>query len=105
MQGQAIHAIMMSSKITLHFLLLTFASFLLSSTGRVHGKAARPCTIDAIYLFGDSTSDTNNLIRIRGPNGSRSQAADLPYGETLGKPTGRFSDGRLIVDYFSTGSK
>ncbi|KAK3421180.1 hypothetical protein EUGRSUZ_G01881 [Eucalyptus grandis] len=68
MQGQAIHAIMMSSKITLHFLLLTFASFLLSSTGRVHGEAARPCTIDAIYQFGDSTSDTNNLIRIRGPN-------------------------------------
>ncbi|XP_010066434.1 acetylajmalan esterase [Eucalyptus grandis] len=102
MQGQAIHATMMSSKITLHFLLLTFASFLLSSAGRVHGEAARrPCPIDAIYQFGDSTSDTGNLIRIVGPNGSGSQAARLPYGETFGRPTGRFSDGRLIVDYFA----
>ncbi|XP_030539503.2 acetylajmalan esterase-like [Rhodamnia argentea] len=103
MQEQALRSITMtmSSKITLRFLLLAFASSLLFSTGRVHGRAARPCRIDAIYQFGDSTSDTGNLIRIVGPNGFGAQAARLPYGETLGKPTGRFSDGRLIVDYFA----
>ncbi|XP_056164509.1 acetylajmalan esterase-like isoform X2 [Syzygium oleosum] len=91
----------MPSKIPLHFLLLTITSFLCFSTGRVHGEAARPCPINAIYQFGDSTSDTGNLIRMVGPNDTGSQAARLPYGETLGKPTGRFSDGRLIVDYFA----
>ncbi|KAI6677342.1 hypothetical protein NL676_038138 [Syzygium grande] len=101
MQAQAIHPIIMSSKITLHFLLLTITSFLFFSIGGVHGEAACPCPIDAIYQFGDSTSNTGNLIHMVGPNGPGSRAARLPYGETLGKPTGHFSSGFLIVNYFA----
>ncbi|KAI6677346.1 hypothetical protein NL676_038142 [Syzygium grande] len=89
----------MPSKIPLHFLLLTITSFLCFSTGRVHGELI--LVRSSIYQFGDSTSDTGNLIRMVGPNDTGSQAARLPYGETLGKPTGHFSNGRLIVDYFA----
>ncbi|KAI3410890.1 Acyl carrier protein [Psidium guajava] len=91
----------MSPKIILHSLLLTVTSFVFFSTAFVSGETARPCPIDTIYQFGDSTCDAGNLIRLVDPNSTGSEAGRLPYGETLGKPTGRFSDGRLIVDYFA----
>ncbi|KAK9272673.1 hypothetical protein L1049_003050 [Liquidambar formosana] len=53
---------------------------------------ARMCKFPAIYNFGDSNSDT----------GGRSAAlleVPPPNGETFfGKPSGRFCDGRLIID-------
>ncbi|XP_030461837.1 acetylajmalan esterase-like [Syzygium oleosum] len=101
MQEQAIQSIIMYTNIILQSLLLTVTSFFFFSTGHVRGETARPCPIDTIYQFGDSTCDAGNLIRLVGTNDSGSEAARLPYGETLGKPTGRFSDGRLIVDYFA----
>ncbi|XP_010681318.2 acetylajmalan esterase [Beta vulgaris subsp. vulgaris] len=52
----------------------------------------------AIYQFGDSVSDTGNIIRIAGPN---TASANLPYGQTFGRPTGRSSDGLLMIDYFA----
>ncbi|XP_021715049.1 GDSL esterase/lipase At5g03980-like isoform X1 [Chenopodium quinoa] len=55
-------------------------------------------TIKAIYQFGDSISDTGNFIR----EDPRSSFAKLPYGETFfHKPTGRCSDGLLMIDYFA----
>ncbi|KAK4786201.1 hypothetical protein SAY86_002890 [Trapa natans] len=57
--------------------------------------------IETVYQLGDSTADAGNLIRITGSNSEDKVSARLPYGETLGKPTGRFSDGLLIVDYIS----
>ncbi|XP_057247060.1 GDSL esterase/lipase At1g28570 isoform X2 [Beta vulgaris subsp. vulgaris] len=54
-------------------------------------------TIEAIYQFGDSISDTGNYIR-ENPN---SRFAKLPYGQTFfHKPTGRCSNGLLMIDYF-----
>ncbi|KAF6145220.1 hypothetical protein GIB67_041415 [Kingdonia uniflora] len=48
----------------------------------------------AVFNFGDSNSDTGELIA--GLGGSLSP----PYGKTyFQKPSGRFSDGRLIVDF------
>jgi hypothetical protein len=53
----------------------------------------------AIYSFGDSLADTGNLLASTAA-GSKPQYGNLPYGQTyFRKPTGRFSDGRLIVDY------
>ncbi|KAJ4960694.1 hypothetical protein NE237_020604 [Protea cynaroides] len=53
------------------------------------------CEFPAIYNFGDSNSDT----------GARSAAFDAvppPNGETFfGKPSGRFCDGRLIIDFIA----
>ncbi|KAL7116972.1 hypothetical protein ACP275_03G040900 [Erythranthe tilingii] len=57
------------------------------------------CPFQSLYQFGDSFSDTGNLNRIL-PAGPTIPAASLPYGETFpGSPTGRWSDGRLVIDF------
>ncbi|XP_019175962.1 PREDICTED: GDSL esterase/lipase At1g28580-like [Ipomoea nil] len=54
---------------------------------------------ESIISFGDSLADTGNLIRMWNPYNI---AAVLPYGETFfHRPTGRFSDGRLILDFIA----
>ncbi|XP_062197693.1 acetylajmalan esterase-like [Phragmites australis] len=58
------------------------------------------CSVDAIYSFGDSIADTGNLLR-EGPVGFFASIGSYPYGQTLRKPTGRCSDGLLIIDYFA----
>ncbi|KAG6521555.1 GDSL esterase/lipase At1g28600-like [Zingiber officinale] len=48
---------------------------------------------NALFNFGDSLSDTGNVV-----------IAGLPYGMTyFGKATGRCSDGRLIIDFIAEG--
>ncbi|GFP98167.1 acetylajmalan esterase [Phtheirospermum japonicum] len=60
------------------------------------------CPFQSLYQLGDSTSDTGNLVRVS-PVGPFLPAARLPYGETFpGRPTGRWSDGRLIIDFTAT---
>lgn len=60
---------------------------------RVISDDTSKCDFPAIFNFGDSNSDT----------GGRSAAlfqVPPPYGETFfKKPSGRLSDGRLIVDF------
>ncbi|KAL2895782.1 hypothetical protein RDABS01_000780 [Bienertia sinuspersici] len=64
-----------------------------------HDQIDHP-TVEAIYQFGDSISDTGNLIRDN-PIGEHSNFARLPYGQTFfHKPTGRCSNGRLMIDFF-----
>ncbi|KDP43678.1 hypothetical protein JCGZ_24136 [Jatropha curcas] len=56
------------------------------------------CAFDAIFQLGDSTSDTGNLIQ----EDPSSSCVRFPYGETFfKKPTGRCSDGLLIIDYIA----
>ncbi|KMT07930.1 hypothetical protein BVRB_6g145330 [Beta vulgaris subsp. vulgaris] len=51
--------------------------------------------------FGDSISDTGNLIR-EDPIGSHSAFARLPYGQKFfHKPTGRCSNGLLMIDFIA----
>ncbi|XP_050276480.1 GDSL esterase/lipase At3g27950-like isoform X2 [Quercus robur] len=53
------------------------------------------CHIPAIYNFGDSNSDTGSASAAFG-------RLPPPYGETFfGKPSGRYSDGRLIIDFIA----
>ncbi|KAJ3695216.1 hypothetical protein LUZ60_000593 [Juncus effusus] len=53
-----------------------------------------------IFSFGDSITDTGNLLRTLGDNYDPIQ--NLPYGETFfGRATGRFSNGRLIIDFLA----
>lgn len=57
----------------------------------------------ALFNFGDSLADAGNLIQ----NGTPEilATARLPYGQTyFGKPTGRCSDGRLVIDHLGTAS-
>ncbi|XP_074311882.1 acetylajmalan esterase-like [Silene latifolia] len=55
---------------------------------------------EAIYQFGDSLSDTGNLVRES--NRGDCSYARLPYGQTFfHRATGRCSDGLLMVDFFA----
>ncbi|KAF8393788.1 hypothetical protein HHK36_019986 [Tetracentron sinense] len=56
------------------------------------------CHYTSIFNFGDSWSDTGNLICLN-PN---DHAFHFPYGETyFGHVTDRCSNGRLIVDFIA----
>ncbi|VAH07184.1 unnamed protein product [Triticum turgidum subsp. durum] len=57
-------------------------------------------SITAIYNFGDSISDTGNLLR-EGDTGMLRYTTGLPYGVTIGRPTGRCSDGFLMIDFLA----
>lgn len=51
----------------------------------------------AVFNFGDSNSDTGGLVAGMG------EQLDPPNGQTFfKKPSGRFCDGRLIIDFLST---
>ncbi|CAH2034209.1 unnamed protein product [Thlaspi arvense] len=55
----------------------------------------------SIISFGDSIADTGNYLRLSDVN-HPPQAAFLPYGETFFQtPSGRYSDGRLIIDFIA----
>ncbi|KAI4371023.1 hypothetical protein MLD38_019301 [Melastoma candidum] len=55
----------------------------------------------SIVSFGDSLADTGNLVRIASQS-HPPHFAFPPYGETFfGYPTGRCSDGRLVVDFIA----
>ncbi|KAK9117669.1 hypothetical protein Sjap_016616 [Stephania japonica] len=60
------------------------------------------CSFDAIYQFGDSTSDTGNMILENA--GFASRFAKSPYGQNYPNKvsTGRCSNGLLMIDYFAS---
>lgn len=62
------------------------------------GVRADASTVPALYVFGDSTVDcgTNNYI-----NTTQDFRGNFPpYGQDFfHRPTGRFSNGRVIVDF------
>ncbi|XP_006651412.3 GDSL esterase/lipase At1g31550-like [Oryza brachyantha] len=52
----------------------------------------------SMFSFGDSITDTGNQVSFF----PTAPAASPPYGETFfGHPTGRYSDGRLVVDFLA----
>ncbi|KAL5729938.1 acetylajmaline esterase [Ranunculus cassubicifolius] len=57
------------------------------------------CCYTSIFSFGDSLADTGNL---KSSKHSEDYYDHYPYGETFfGKPTGRCSDGRLVIDFIA----
>ncbi|RLM80768.1 hypothetical protein C2845_PM12G19670 [Panicum miliaceum] len=52
--------------------------------------------ITAIYNFGDSLSDTGNLLR-EGAGGMLQYTTAPPYGSAIGGTTGRCSDGLVVL--------
>ncbi|XP_042510508.1 GDSL esterase/lipase At5g03610-like [Macadamia integrifolia] len=53
--------------------------------------------LSKLFVFGDSYADTGNIRK------SVSSSWKLPYGITFpGKPSGRFSDGRVLTDYVAS---
>ncbi|OMP01775.1 Lipase, GDSL [Corchorus olitorius] len=57
----------------------------------------------SIFSFGDSISDTGNLLGLQLSGSLNSTHVDfLPYGSTFfHHPTGRASDGRLVIDFIA----
>ncbi|KAL0427268.1 UNVERIFIED_CONTAM: GDSL esterase/lipase [Sesamum latifolium] len=56
---------------------------------------------DSIISFGDSLADTGNLLLLR-PSNNPPPSGCPPYGQTFfHRPTGRFSDGRLVIDFIA----
>lgn len=81
--------------------LIQFIASLSVSTpqGLINEEIGTSSTIKALFIFGDSTVDSgnNNYIDTIPEN----KADYKPYGQNgfFDKPTGRFSDGRVIVDF------
>ncbi|CAO2825401.1 unnamed protein product [Amaranthus hypochondriacus] len=64
-----------------------------------HNHPNKISMFDSIYQFGDSISDTGNLV-IENPIGAVN-FANYPYGQTIHHSTGRCSDGLLMIDFFA----
>ncbi|MED6153560.1 hypothetical protein PIB30_103234 [Stylosanthes scabra] len=68
-------------------------------------SVSRRC-FTTIYSFGDSIADTGNLYFDDNTDNhippTQALVLNLPYGETFfHRPTGRCSNGRLIIDFFA----
>uniref|UniRef100_A0A0D9X0X9 Esterase n=1 Tax=Leersia perrieri TaxID=77586 RepID=A0A0D9X0X9_9ORYZ len=76
-------------------LLLLFVLLLLQELSAVASSDDAPCDFPAIFNFGDSNSDTGGLSALFA-------ALPPPFGRTyFGMPAGRYSDGRLIIDFMA----
>ncbi|KAJ4916787.1 GDSL esterase/lipase [Raphanus sativus] len=78
------------------------SSLLLLSSAITVITSEPPCRgYKSIISFGDSVTDTGNFVYLSDIN-HLPQAAFLPYGETFfHHPSGRYSDGRLIIDFIA----
>ncbi|XP_043703081.1 GDSL esterase/lipase At1g28570-like [Telopea speciosissima] len=64
-----------------------------------NGCGTLGCNYTSIISFGDSIADTGNSLYSKSGGGAE---LNLPYGETyFHRPTGRFSNGRLIIDFIA----
>lgn len=80
-------------------LLVATFSILMVVKGRrisnLYDDQSSSCQFPAIFNFGDSNSDTGAVSAVFG-------RVRLPYGMTyFHKPSGRYSDGRLIIDFLA----
>jgi predicted phage tail protein len=72
------------------------------AVGLAEGNSSSSCP-EAIFAFGASMTDTGNS-QAAFPYASAPQTS-LPYGETyFKKPANRYSNGRLVIDFFGTNS-
>ncbi|XP_059282840.1 GDSL esterase/lipase At1g28610-like isoform X1 [Lycium ferocissimum] len=83
------------------FACIVFLLLLFSSTNNCEAKCFK-----SIISFGDSLTDTGNLIHLSENSNYKQQqivqCGSLPYGETFfHRPTGRCSDGRLVIDFLA----
>jgi hypothetical protein len=64
------------------------------------GEGGGSVCFDRVFSFGDSLTDTGNFL-LSVPEDFPDPARHLPYGHTFfGRPSGRYSDGRNLLDFF-----
>lgn len=84
------------------FTLITITTILIilpSLSSAATNAQTRRRPFSKIYAFGDSFTDTGNTKSTSGPNGFR-YVSNPPYGMTFfHRPTNRYSDGRLVIDF------
>ncbi|KAL0441972.1 UNVERIFIED_CONTAM: GDSL esterase/lipase [Sesamum radiatum] len=81
------------------FILIIFSSSLFYVKATTHDDRHPRRPFNTIYAFGDSYTDTGNTRSNTGPNGFMF-VSNLPYGRTFfHRPTNRYSDGRLVIDF------
>jgi hypothetical protein len=86
---------MATSNVVCALVLSSLFHFLLVPVSSREVNVLKKCGFKAIYQLGDSIADTGNLIR----ENPLSPYASFPYGLKLSKPTGRCSNGLLMIDY------
>ncbi|KAL1803750.1 hypothetical protein ACET3Z_032397 [Daucus carota] len=79
------------------FLVLISLSSMANAASHPRLNLFRNCKFDKIFQFGDSLSDTGNLVHERPFDISRR----LPYGITYNHPSGRYSNGLIMIDYIA----
>ncbi|XP_073065516.1 GDSL esterase/lipase At1g28570-like isoform X2 [Primulina eburnea] len=80
----------------------TLSLILLFSLPAISSYQSTSGCFESIISFGDSLADTGNRLRLGGSNVSSLPCSRLPYGETFfHHPTGRYSNGRLVVDFIA----
>lgn len=82
------------------FIFITLATiFILTSSSSAATETHPPRPFKKIYAFGDSFTDTGNTKSVTGPTGF-GHVSNPPYGITFfHRPTDRYSDGRLVIDF------
>lgn len=90
----------LSSQITLITITTIFILSTLSCSASSSATTKlQPRPFKRIYAFGDSFTDTGNTRSVTGPAGF-GHVSNLPYGSTFfHRPTNRYSDGRLVIDF------
>ncbi|XP_062029530.1 GDSL esterase/lipase At3g48460 [Rosa rugosa] len=82
----------------------TFFIFILTSSScsaSTPSTKTTPHPFKKIYAFGDSFTDTGNTRSVSGPSGF-GHVGNPPYGITFfHRPTNRYSDGRLVIDFIA----
>ncbi|KAB5556211.1 hypothetical protein DKX38_007120 [Salix brachista] len=92
---------MATSNVVYALALSTLFHFVLVPVSSREIHVLKKCGFQAIYQLGDSLADSGNLIR----ENPLSPYASFPYGLKLSKPTGRCSNGLLMIDYIAHSAK
>ncbi|KAK9741190.1 hypothetical protein RND81_03G087900 [Saponaria officinalis] len=90
---------MMAPRTFLLFTIFLIISVMSLTQAHDIAPSSEDFSIDYLFQFGDSISDTGNLV-IQNPINAHNFAS-FPYGITIHKTTGRCSDDLLMIDQFT----